>query len=302
MTFIEIFFTLILFFIILLIYVHIQNHYKTNDTMEIFEYEYVSNIQLQDICDLKQPILFNFYNNVPELFQDVSTSFFSNFSNTDIFVKDIDDYWKKPSPTSVDSIPLSFKSFINLTHKDEKKQYFTENNHSFIEQHPHIQSIHTHLQPYFTYYPTYDFISGSYNSITPLRFHKDYRFFFIVLSGSMKIKMLPHKYINELNCIMDYENMEYWSPVNSFDTSNNNIQFLEFEIFAGYTLYIPPYWFYSIKFSGENQQNIAITTKYNSPMNILANISDHGKNIIQKYNTYYKPLPTTSPIVKSNTL
>ena len=35
MTFIEIFFTLILFFIILLIYVHIQNHYKTNDTMEI---------------------------------------------------------------------------------------------------------------------------------------------------------------------------------------------------------------------------------------------------------------------------
>ena len=122
MTFIEIFFTLILFFIILLIYVHIQNHYKTNDTMEIFEYEYVSNIQLQDICDLKQPILFNFYNNVPELFQDVSTSFFSNFSNTDIFVKDIDDYWKKPSPTSVDSIPLSFKSFINLTHKDEKKQ------------------------------------------------------------------------------------------------------------------------------------------------------------------------------------
>ena len=297
----EIIFALVIFLIILFVYIHIHSHFKTSSNMEIYEYSYTTNTQLQEICDLKQPVLFNFVHCVPEMFQDVSTSFFSKFSNNEILVKDIDDYWKTPSVTTIESVPLSIDSFVQLTHRDHNKQFFTENNHSFIQQHPHIDLMTPYLQPHFTFHPTYDFITGSYNAITPLRFHKDYRFFLTVVSGSVKVKMLPHKHHKELNCVMDYENMEYWSPVNSFDPSNN-IQFLDFEVFAGYSLYIPPYWFYSLKFSGENQQNIAITTKYNSPMNILANIGDYSKSILQKYNTQYKPSPTISPIAQSNTL
>ena len=302
MSYFEIVLTFMIFVIILLFYIHIQNHYKTSFTMEIYEYSYTSNAHLQEICDLKQPILFQISQSIPELFQDVSTTFFSQFSNTELNVKDIDDYWKTPTPSSVDSITLSMESFFKLSSCDLNKQYFTENNHDFIIQHPHIESIHTYLQPHFTYYPTLDFITGSYNAITPLRFHKNYRLFFIVISGSLKVKMIPYKHNKNLNCVMDYEHMEYWSPINSFDVSNTAFQFLEFEVFAGYTLYIPPYWFYSMKFSNEIEQNIAITVNYNSPMNVLANIYDHGKNIIQKYNTYYKPLPSSSPIVQSDTL
>ena len=140
MSYFEIVLTFMIFIIILLFYIHIQNHYKTSSTMEIYEYSYTSNAHLQEICDLKQPVLFQISQSIPELFQDVSTTFFKQFANTDVYVKDIDDYWKTPSPSSVDSISLFIESFLKLTYNDDNKQYFTENNHNFIIQHPYIQS------------------------------------------------------------------------------------------------------------------------------------------------------------------
>ncbi len=295
----EIVFTILVFILILFLYIHIFQHYKTSSIMEIYEYEYISNKHLQEICDLKQPVLFQFSN---DIFKDISMSSFLSLSENEINVKDIDDYWKTPTPTSVDSVKISLNSFLQLIQTDETKQFFTENNHEFISQLSLLEDINPYLKPDFTFSPKYDFVMGSYNTITPLKFHKDYRRFITVLNGSIKIKMLPYKYIKQLDCVMDYENMEFWSPLNTFDISNTNIQFLDFEVYSGYTLYIPPYWFYSMKFSGEQQHNILLSTTYDSPMNVLANTPDYTRNFIQKYNTYYKPTPTTSPIVKTDLL
>ena len=65
----EIIFALVIFLMILFVYIHINTHFKTSSNMEIYEYSYTTNTQLQEICDLKQPVLFNFVNCVPEMFQ-----------------------------------------------------------------------------------------------------------------------------------------------------------------------------------------------------------------------------------------
>jgi ribosomal protein L16 Arg81 hydroxylase len=62
----------------------------------------------------------------------------------------------------------------------------------------------------------------------------------------------------------------------------DKMKFLEFDVNPGYVLYIPPYWWYSIKFSGENNLICGIT--YNSIMNYVANIPNLALYFIQQHN------------------
>ena len=39
-------------------YIHIIHQYKTGEDMEIYEMDYVSNTHLQEVCNIKQPVLF----------------------------------------------------------------------------------------------------------------------------------------------------------------------------------------------------------------------------------------------------
>ena len=83
-------FTVLIFIIILFLYVHIVAQYKKSEDLEIYEMDYTNNQHLQEVCDLKQPVLFEFKNIVPELFQEDD---FDNFKNSsqDVKVKDTTD-------------------------------------------------------------------------------------------------------------------------------------------------------------------------------------------------------------------
>ena len=58
----KIIFSFFIFCLVLFIYLHIQFHLKTSNDLEIYEIDDVSKDKLEEICDLRQPILFN-YNN-----------------------------------------------------------------------------------------------------------------------------------------------------------------------------------------------------------------------------------------------
>ena len=52
----------IIFCLILFIYLHVQFQLKTSDDLEIYEVDDTSKDKLEEICDLRQPVLFDFKN------------------------------------------------------------------------------------------------------------------------------------------------------------------------------------------------------------------------------------------------
>jgi hypothetical protein len=83
--------TFCIFVIILFLYVHINEQYKKSEDLEIYETDYVSNTNLQTICNLKQPVLFKF--DLPESINNLHNKL-SKVENTDIKVWDVDDYYQ----------------------------------------------------------------------------------------------------------------------------------------------------------------------------------------------------------------
>ena len=52
----------LIFCSILFLYVHIYFHLKTSDDLEVYEIDKPSKDKLEEICDLRQPVVFNFQN------------------------------------------------------------------------------------------------------------------------------------------------------------------------------------------------------------------------------------------------
>ena len=52
----------ILFCLVLFIYLHINFHWKTGEDLEMYEVDQPSKDKLEEICDIRQPVLFDFEN------------------------------------------------------------------------------------------------------------------------------------------------------------------------------------------------------------------------------------------------
>ena len=53
---------ILIFCIVLFLYLHIFFHIKTSNDLEVYEIEQPSKDKLEEICDLRQPVLFDFEN------------------------------------------------------------------------------------------------------------------------------------------------------------------------------------------------------------------------------------------------
>ena len=180
---------------------------------------------------------------------------------------------------------------MSLISSDPKSNYFIENNDEFVEEsglNKEFYNLDVFLKPTMNLQSKFDILAGSKNCITPLRYHINYRQFYSVNSGKITIKMTPWKSSKYLHLIKDYENYEFRSPINvwkpqtQYMNDMDKMKFLEFDINAGYVLYIPPYWWYSIKYTDDNNLVSGIT--YNSIMNYVANIPNLVLYFIQQHN------------------
>ena len=48
----------VIFFLVLFIYLHVLFHLKTSNDLEIYELDEISKEKLEEICDLRQPVIF----------------------------------------------------------------------------------------------------------------------------------------------------------------------------------------------------------------------------------------------------
>ena len=294
----------LLFIIVLVIYIHIINQLKTSEDLEVYEMDYTNNQYLQEVCDIKQPVLFESNEIMPEFFENINAETFKNNDKYDVKIKDIRDYYKEEG---IDYIVLPVSSATNLMKTDTRSNYFTENNDEFIENADLYQFFHsndTYLKPPLSMITKYDIMTGSTKTVTPLRYHTDFRKFISVHSGKTKIKMTPWKSNKYLAPYRDFENYEFrsrvnvWNPDKSHKNNVEKLRFFEFDITPGNTLHIPPYWWYSIQFN-DDSDTIVTSITYNSIMNCLSNLPNWGLYYLQQTNTKTK-ITKTLPIENSN--
>ena len=272
-------------------YIHIANQFKKGDELEIYETDFTTTKHLDDVCELKQPVLMNIEHILPNLFSNITPETIARYSSHNVNIKDTNDYYLEDIQ-SVESVILPFNTTIKFLESDKQSHLFSENNQDFLDESgilKKIKGVDHILKPSFTVNSRYDLLFGSCNTVTPLRYHTDSRQFLCVTTGKIRVKMTSWKSSKFLHKHKDYENYEFWSPVHPYNPTSEftsdleRTNFIEFDVKAGYMLYIPAYWWYSISYLNDPATYICNIT-YNTFVNNLSNSWDLSMYFLQQQN------------------
>ena len=85
---------MVLIYNILLVYIHVTHQYKRSEDLELYELDYKDNQYLQEVCDIKQPAIFNFKDIYPDFYTIVNSDNIEEKENCEVKIKDIQDYYK----------------------------------------------------------------------------------------------------------------------------------------------------------------------------------------------------------------
>ena len=278
---------------------------KRSNDLEVYEIEQPSKQRLEEVCDIRQPTTFEYYNE--HLLTALSyNGITTNYRAFDIQVRDVsvsDD--TKPSSltektqkgndtinnSTVLYIPVPLKIAHEVFHKDTEAKYISENNTDFIEETGLLKVFQLNddfLRPYMVSTCMYDVMLASASTITPLRYEVNYRNYFLVTQGRVKILLIPPKDSKYLYPISDYDIFEFRSPVNpwkvqpEYQNDFDKIKTLEVELFQGMIMYIPAYWWYSIKFVVS--ETSICSFKYRTHMNSISVLPLTMMNLLQNMN------------------
>lgn len=257
--------------IVVFLYLHIVYQLKTCDDLELYEIDMPTKCKLEEICDLRQPILF-----AHEFKFDVT-----DYGAFDVNIND-------NTPTK---IVLPLEKANELFKKNTT--YFSEHNAGFLRDttlQKKYEAADSILRPYMVSEMKYDLIFGSPSTHTTLCYSNHYRNYYAVTQGDITVKLTPPKNTKYLYPLVDYETQEYTSEVNPWNpdpkhTSVNKVKFLEVSVKQGQVIHVPAYWWYSIKL-GSNSQ-IAVF-RYRTYMNFVSVLPDICRGILQRTNVTIK--------------
>ena len=241
-----------IFCLVLFIYLHIQFHLKTSNDLEMYEIDQASKDKLEEICDIRQPVLFDFDNSK---IMDTSNKTYinNNYQAFEVKIRNM----KENDANEELYVPLPLHAAVKLFDEDKSSSYLSENNGDFLQETGVIKNFRyndSFLRPHMVSNCNYDILLGSSGTVTPFKYEINYRNFFLLTQGTAQIKMAPPQSTKYLYPNYDYENFEFRSPVNPWNVRPNysadfdKIKCLEFTLVPGKTLFIPAYWWYTIKF------------------------------------------------------
>jgi hypothetical protein len=237
----------------------------------MYEIDFASKDKFEEVCNLRQPVLFDFENQ--KIVQTANVDYLaSNYNAFEIKIRNS----KDQDYSSEIYMPLPFYTAVKLFDDDKNSSYFSENNMEFLQEtavSKNLQHNDEYLRPYMVSNCNYDIMTGSDGTLTPFRYEINYRNYFLCTQGSIQIKLAPPRSVKYLQPINDYENFEFRSPVNPWNPQPqyvadfDKVKCLEFTLQAGKTIYIPAYWWYSFKF---NKNSSVACFRYRTYMNNLA--------------------------------
>ena len=265
------FIAIFIFCLVLFLYLHIQYHLKTSDDLEVYTIERPSKETLEEICNIRQPVIFEFHND--RLLESCNlASLDDNYGAFDIQVRDVTN---KDDNTEL-YLPFLLKEAINIFSQDKSEKYISEKNQDFLKETGAVKNYtynDAFLRPPLVSKCIYDFMTGSVGSKTPLRYDLNYRNFYYVTSGKINIKLIPPHNSKYLYPIKDYDNFEFRSPVNVWDVQTeykadfDKVKVLDVSLSKGEIIYIPAYWWFSIEYE---KMSSVCAFKYRTFMNYLA--------------------------------
>jgi hypothetical protein len=265
-----------IFCIILFFYLHIQFHLKTSDDLEIYEIDQASKDRMEEICDLRQPVLFDCDEDINKIVQTTNkTTLLDNYPVFEVKIRDNIDATSSSTEEEL-YLPLPLHIACKLFREDSNAVYFSENNMDFLTETGVIKNMTYNdefLRPRLVSNCNYDIMLGSDGIETPFRYEMNYRNYFVVTQGSLTIKMAPPKSSRYLYPVNDYENFEFrspinpWAPQSKFKADFDKIKCLEIVLMPGRFLFIPAYWWYSFKFAEDTSVSCF---RYRTYMNNIA--------------------------------
>jgi hypothetical protein len=292
--------SIFIFCIVLFLYLHVHFHMKRSNDLEVYEIEQPSKQRLEEVCDIRQPTTFEYYNE--HLLTSLSYhGITTNYRAFDIQVRDVSVSGASATEKSqkgsdnpnntVIYIPVTLKIAHEVFQNDTEAKYISENNTDFIDETGLVKVFQLNddfLRPYMVSTCMYDIMMASVATTTPLRYEVNYRNYFLVTQGRVKILLIPPKDSKYLYPISDYDVFEFRSPVNpwkvqpEYQDDFDKIKTLEVELFQGMIMYIPAYWWYSIQFVVP--ETSICTFKYRTHMNSIAILPRTMMNVLQNMN------------------
>ena len=278
-------FSFFIFCLVLFLYLHIYYQLKTSNDLEVFTIQNPSKDKLEEICDIRQPVIFDF--NSEEILETCNLSFIDDtYIAFDIKIRDVQTTDKNTELY----IPLLFSEAIKLFQNDEDSKYITEKNREFLEETGLVKTykyIDSFLRPPLVSNCKYDLLCGSKSTCTPLRYNLNYRNFYYVTDGEITLKLIVPNNSKYLYPEKDYENFEFSSPINVWDVQNeykadfNKVKVLDLVLKKGSMIYIPAYWWFSIQF---NELSSIAIFQYRTYMNTVAILPEILMSLLQKQN------------------
>ena len=274
-----------IFSVVLFIYLHIHFQLKTSNDLEMYEIEHTSKDKLEEICDLRQPVLFE--TDITKINETTNKSYLlNNYGAFEIKIRNV----KSNETESERYMPLPIKSAYTLFDEDKSSTYLSENNTEFLKETGVIKNLQYNdefFRPYMVSNCDYDIITGSDKVTTPFKYGIDYRNYLILTQGSAQIKLSPPHSVRYLFPKYDYDNFEFSSSINPWNVEPkykadfDKIKCLEFTLTKGKVLFIPAFWWYSIKL--EKDTSISRLT-YRTYMNNIASAPYYAMHALQIQN------------------
>ena len=269
---------LLILCIVLFVYIHIYNHIKTSNYLEIYEIENPSKDKFEDLVSIKQPLVINnmALNNITldYLITNYPTFEISLYNNTnDIFIK------------------IKLEDFYERISSNEEINIISYNNYEFLEETTIEKQLATYdlsLRPYNMLSKKYYLLMGPKNGVTQLKYSINSRNLLYVSQGKVEVTLCPPKDYKYLHVKKNYETLEFYSEINIFDVESkyyndfNKVKFLRIQIVPNQVLLIPPYWFYSIKFM--DSKTLVFYNTYRTYAGSLAIIPELFMQLLQQDN------------------
>ena len=280
----NIIYILLIFCLVLFLYIHVYFQLKTSDDLEIYEIDYPSKDKLEEICNLRQPVLFDF-NNERLLESCKRQAILDTYGAFDVKIRNI-----KQSSDDNMYVPLAFSNALQVVNEDKETKYLVENNSDFLEETGLAKSFKYNdafLRPYMVSQCAYDFQMAGQGVQTLFKYEINFRNYLLVTEGSAKVKLAPPKSKKYLNPVNDYENFEFSSPINpwqvpvKYKADFDKIKCLDVVVKKGQILFLPAYWWYSIEFA---QETSLCMFKYKTYMNTVAILPQLVMKLLQTQN------------------
>ena len=257
-------YALIIFFIVLLLYLHIIFHLKKNHTNEISYLETLSKKQFENMCDIRQPFIYNYGVNPEE---------------EKLNVQNISNYFNKYEINVLDKT-INISNFFDPSNNYQNN--ISQNNETFLKDSEIYDTLYkndSYLRPNYTNWFNYDIILGKNNSHTKLTKTLCFRNFLHCVDGEINVKLISFKYdyiFDENQCGYHY-NVDI--PVFDDNKMNNHkewkkIKIIDFTLKPGDCLFIPAYWYCACKF---NNNGVLIQYNYVTFMNNLIYMPEYLK-------------------------